>query len=918
MNSTLNPGNSRKEKQMNVITRTASVAVLVTLGLALGARAAELPPAAQVLKETGVSAGLAVVVGTTDGKLEASLTNGGRTLVQGLALSDETAAKARQNIFQEKLYGLASVSVVKTATTLPYYDRIVNLLVADLDALGKDAPPRAEIDRVLGYGGVAYLKQGGKWSKTVKATPKEADNWGHYMYDASRNSVSKDRLVGPPNALRWFGGPTGRNPIGGPRTSDGVFVQISNPYRPGKDRRGARTLPWAPVDDIALWAKDVNSGVLLWHRVLTRLPSRGYMRTSAYAMDFSETFVAAGGRVYIYDLADEQQVALKGLNLRTGAVERVFDQSVVFRKADQPAPRPDAKGRVPDWRTTAHEAFADTCVLVHDGKVVQALREKVFVMDAASGKVIWKADAPAGTNIWKALISGDRLIALLVKPIEERFSGIKTPYVAVQAWQLADGKPAWRLAELDGALGADHRRCDGFGSSGHHLLIPLEPLVKGPGKGRSVLLVDTRDGRKLWEKPVGMNQWTWAILGERIWSCRGSTGGVRDLATGENLFNLGMPNTGNCSVGGGTPNFFMQKKVFFPVSEAGTRGLRDCPFYYMRSITQTCGENLCPSYGSVYNMPPVCHCENALSGTQAWYALIPTKAVADDQRLLQGGPAPLGPVERQAEALKFPGAFDWGLPQAYQGVFWRWTARGGTGRSIWLGYGLTQTEPVAAGDLSLVAHVQEHRLSASRGGQEVWNFVAGGRIGSPPVVHKGLAIFGCHDGYVYGVNLKDGSLAWRFMAAPADRRHVAMNQVESVWPVFGLAIDHQDIKSLLYLSAGRHAELDGGVHFYCLDPASGEMKWHVKWVSGLSSDKYTPREGTKLERANEALGLRAGTWFDPERNKRIINDIVEVRDGKVWLFEMPVVDLAAPKDTIINAETLVPPQLQAATTRPKQ
>ena len=62
---------------MNAITKATSVAVLVTLGLALTAGAAELPPATQVLKESGVSAGLAVVVGTTDGKLEADLTRGG-------------------------------------------------------------------------------------------------------------------------------------------------------------------------------------------------------------------------------------------------------------------------------------------------------------------------------------------------------------------------------------------------------------------------------------------------------------------------------------------------------------------------------------------------------------------------------------------------------------------------------------------------------------------------------------------------------------------------------------------------------------------------------------------------------------------------------------------------------------------------
>ena len=173
---------------------------------AWGANAAELPKAAEVLKETGVSAGLAVVVGTTDGALEADLTNNGKMLVRGPALSAEAAAKARKHIFDKRLYGLASVSEVGSVEQLPYYDRLVNLLVADLDALGKGAPSKAEIDRVLGYEGVAYTRREGKWTKTVLKTPPEIDSWTHYHYDASCNAVSQDRVVGSPNTYRWIDG----------------------------------------------------------------------------------------------------------------------------------------------------------------------------------------------------------------------------------------------------------------------------------------------------------------------------------------------------------------------------------------------------------------------------------------------------------------------------------------------------------------------------------------------------------------------------------------------------------------------------------------------------------------------------------------------------------------------------------------
>lgn len=43
MNSNSNRGNKHKEQQMNTVTKATFAAVLITLGLALGARAAEPP-----------------------------------------------------------------------------------------------------------------------------------------------------------------------------------------------------------------------------------------------------------------------------------------------------------------------------------------------------------------------------------------------------------------------------------------------------------------------------------------------------------------------------------------------------------------------------------------------------------------------------------------------------------------------------------------------------------------------------------------------------------------------------------------------------------------------------------------------------------------------------------------------------------
>jgi HEAT repeat protein len=932
MNSNPNRGSSRKEKPMNDITKTTSVAVLVTLGLTLGARAAELPPAAQVLKATGVDAGLAVVVGSTDGALEAALTRGqgqwvsfhdtqvdpwhkryadqppaegGRLLVQGLALSEDAAAKARRHIFEQKLYGLASVSRVKTAATLPYYDRLVNLLVADLGALGNDAPPREEINRVLGYGGVAYLKRDGRWATAVKAAPKDVDTWTNVRGTAARNSTCEDQVVAPPNAIRWITYPFAQGAFGaGARTSDGTSVHMGAAFEPHSSRAFAnmpnsRQLKRQGANEVGLFARDVNSGVPLWNRVIsTDIPWGRPVQ-----IGLSETFVAAKGRVYALDFNDEQQVALKAWNIRTGVLEKVFDKGGVIRKDAVPEMK-DERQRARDWRVHAQEVFDGTTVMVEDGKVFQALRDRIVAMDAASGAVIWSKPVPNGNQCVRAFISGGRLIALIGKQMEnrptfiERTAGI--PLVALQCWQAADGKDLWQHAfgdELKFPWGGN-ANWSAFGCREPYLVLPYEGDKSAGGRG--VMLVDLRSGKPVWDKrSIGMPMWTWSIIGDTLWSARGHWGGARDLLTGDAQRVAGGPNPGACSLSSGTPNWFIHKRIFVPTNQKDPD--RSNRWWCYRGLGTRCVTTPAPSYGSVHGYPTLCSCETFVPGCNSLYAVAPVRAVPDANRLVKAAPAAMGPVVQQTEAQSSPAAFVWGNPAHINALFMTNYQRGAKFLAIWQGYGLRQTPPVQAGDLTLVAHVHEHRLAASRGGKEVWNFIADGRIGSPPVVHGDLAIFGSHDGSVYAVALKDGSLAWRFLAAPADKRHVVLGQVESAWPVFGVVLDRGN----LYFSAGRQDAVDGGIHFYCLDPATGAMAWRVKHQRGIESDRTPIRNRASLNAKKDELGATDG--------RAVTNDVLEIRDGKLCISGLPMVDLADPKDTVLDPETITPPGIKEQT-----
>lgn len=60
----------------------------------------------------------------------------------------------------------------------------------------------------------------------------------------------------------------------------------------------------------------------------------------------------------------------------------------------------------------------------------------------------------------------------------------------------------------------------------------------------------------------------------------------------------------------------------------------------------------------------------------------------------------------------------------------------------------------------------------------------------------------------------DGELAWRYRAAPIDRRTMAYEQLESLWPVHGSVLVHN---SQVFAVAGRSNFLDGGLRLVRLN-----------------------------------------------------------------------------------------------------
>jgi outer membrane protein assembly factor BamB len=170
---------------------------------------------------------------------------------------------------------------------------------------------------------------------------------------------------------------------------------------------------------------------------------------------------------------------------------------------------------------------------------------------------------------------------------------------------------------------------------------------------------------------------------------------------------------------------------------------------------------------------------------------------------------------------------------------------GGPLRVIWKKKrGVRAAAPIAVGERVYVPMPEERRLAAlsAADGKELWEFVADGRMDSPPAYHAGNLIFGSAGGSVYCLRSGDGKLAWRFRAAPGERRIAVHGQLESPWPVHGSVLV---AGGKVYFTAGRSSHLDGGMLLGALDAATGKLEG-VRTFSGPEYDTAEMKRNFKL------------------------------------------------------------------------
>lgn len=789
--------------------------------------AAEDPAAAAraVLEKAGVKGGFIVHVGAADARFTTALRGSESFIVHGVARDPGRVGAVREAIHAAGGYGPVSVDTWN-GEHLPYIEGSVNLLVVGQGETVSDA----EVDRVLAPLGVAMRKTPTGWKREQKRWPDSMDDWTHYYYDARGNAASRDDDVGPPERLQWLGSPRwSRHHDRMSSLSAKVSAKGRLFYIMDEGSRISILLP----SKFHLIARDAFNGTVLWKKPIKEWSTNLWpLKTGPTSL--TRRLVADGERIFV-TMGITAPVSV--LEAATGKELRVF---------------PDTKG--------AEEILFSNGVLyvLVNPAVEWVLEDFAPKQQSDQGRVASEYSWDQKPRVLLALNpeSGERLWKLegLVAPLTLSTDGTRLAYYDGEKIRCHDAKSG---AEAWGGQEAPRRRLYEY-NFGPRLLFSGDTVLFAGGDG-SMRGLDAVTGRVLWEAPHEKSGYRspedLIVSGGLVWNAgtlSGSQSGEfvgRDVRTGEvkKRFLPDVPPDTywfhhRCYIAKATEKFLIPSRtgIEYVDHEKEHWDLN----HWVRGA---CLYGVLPCNGLTYAGPHNCACypEAKLFGMnslapRARHPLPP--ALAAESRL-EKGPAFAMPDE-SSDKLDWPtyrhdpqrsGFSDQEL-DADLAAAWE------------LKFGGRLSSPVVAGGKVFVSSVERHTLHAidAASGKEAWHFIAGSRIDSPPTWHAGRVIFGCMDGSVYALRAGDGAVCWRFRAAPTDLRHMAFEQLESVWPVHGSVLVEDGVVSFV---CGRSCFLDGGMRFFRLDAKTGKTLVEVAYTD------RDPESGKALDELHKTLQM---------------------------------------------------------------
>lgn len=783
--------------------------------------------AATILAETGVKGGIIVHLGCGDGELTAALRVTDRYQVHGLSRNGLSVQVARANIRQDGDYGSVSVDRLQ-GNRLPYIDNMVNLLVAEeLGEVSMD-----EVLRVLVPRGVAYVKDGDSWKKTVKPVPGDIDEWTHFLHGPGGNAVAHDDVVGPPRHLQWLGSPRwSRHHDRMASMSALVSAGGRIFYIMDEGSRVSIQMPpkWTLV------ARDAFNGTVLWKAPIGTWHNHLWPLKSG-PTQLARRLVADGDRVYV-TLGLREAVTI--LDAATGELinevkaTKPTEELIVNEGTLLALVNPG------DWATSDYVPAFNT------GDQARVRTDKQFHWNRLEREVVG-VDAATGDELWrkKSIVA-----PLTLASTEDRvyfYDDEKVVCLDRESGKLLwESKPAGRKTDVTMNFGPK--------------LVVHDNVVLFAGGDRNMTAVNAKTGEEMWSAPHARGGYQspedLLVASGLVWSAPTTSGrdsGVwtgRDLMTGE-VKNEFPPNVETywfhhrCYITKATDKFLLPSRTGI---EFVDHAKKDWDIHHW--VRGGCLYGIMPCNGLVYAPPHNCACypEAKLFGLNALAPANSNRQVPkeiDEEGRLEKGPAFDDVEEVKTVASDWP-------------TYRRDTARSGNidsevpsrlGEAWKTKFDSKLSSIVVAEGKLFVAEVDRHTVHAldASSGDKVWSHTTGGRVDSPPTIYKGRVIFGSADGWLYCLRAKDGELCWRFRAAPRDERLLAFEQLESVWPVHGSVLVENDV---VYFVAGRSSFLDSGMRFYRVHALTGR-----KISEGLMNDR-DPNTGEPLQNRIKILQM---------------------------------------------------------------
>ncbi|MBE3099143.1 MAG: PQQ-binding-like beta-propeller repeat protein [Planctomycetes bacterium] len=801
---------------------------LLLLGLVLPAgRSATAQTAKDALTASGFKGGLIVHLGCGDAERTLQLRTGDNCIIQGLDTSAEKVGAARARIAAAGLYGEVTARPFD-GKTLPFADNTVNLLVVDDPC----SVPREEMMRILCPRAAVCIKEGNQWKAETRPWPADLDEWTHYQHDPQGTMVGKDKVVGPPQRIQWVGDPKWL------RNHDFMSSMYALVSSGGRlfyiIDEGLRAHVFLPPQ-WTLIARDGFNGAILWQRpVKDWHPSNWPLKSGPGYLP--RRIVAVGDRVFVTLGLIEPVTAIDAVTGRTvrtyggtKATEEILCSDGVLYLLVDPAKQPvNYKAETPTYGeiNRANSGW---------GWSTERPERTLMAVEADSGKVLWKHTAKVapltltvgGQRVFYC--DGAKMAALDRKTGKPAWASEDVPRLAIRP---ATGA-APRVVYSDGVVVLCHStQTSGFSADDGKLLWQGKTLPSGHHCPNDLFLIDNL----IWSAHTGAAQ----QKGTHLTALDLRTGETRKDLVAENL--PGFPMHPRCYPSRATERYIMTAGMGTEFYVPG-----DSKMDIYNYVRGSCVYGVMPCNGLLYKPPDSCACYY-MSKLEYFCALAPARKapaaaaapIPDGQRREEGPAYAAGGGGKAAAPA--PAAEDWPMYRhdAARSGFCPSPVPAGLKKAWEAALGGRLTQPVIAGGKVYVASVDAHTLYALDGGsgKVLWNYVAGGRIDSPPTIHQGAVIFGSADGRVYCLRAADGALAWTYLVAPQDRQILSCQRPESTWPVSGSVLVYNNV---VYALAGRNLFFDGGMRLARLDAATGRK------LSETVLNELDPQTGKNLQ-----------------------------------------------------------------------